>query len=339
MRRLFVPLIVIAICFLSSFNIYGQVDDVSEVTGLPIPIGAPVIYGQVLIRNFPRNERRPVIYVYLRNGGAQLDKFQATERGYYYFLKKPIDGHTITFEIDGSEVGMTIVTGGISNRFRQDVEFDWNALRGASKLNSGVVLARDRYDRGPDAEKAFEKAMAAVKGNKIAEAVQLFNEIAKKNNKDFVVWMMLGTIHFSEKHYDDARKAFQTALALKPDFVLALTNYGRMEIEQKNFDRAIELLAKAVETDPNSADANHFLGEAYLQSKKGSIAVRYLNKAIELAPIENAEIHLRLAALYDAAGYKDRAAAEYKAFLEKVKDHPDKKKFEKYIKENMPTKG
>ncbi len=61
-----------------------------------------------------------------------------------------------------------------------------------------------------------------------------------------------------------------------------------------------------------------------------------LNKAIELAPKEKAEIHLRLAMLYNAAGLKDRAATEYKMFLEKVPDHPEKTKFEKYIAENPP---
>ena len=40
--------------------------------------------------------------------------------------------------------------------------------------------------------------------------------------------------------------------------------------------------------------------------------------------------------LYNAAGLKDRAAAEYKMFLEKVPDHPEKTKFEKYIAENPP---
>jgi hypothetical protein len=43
---------------------------------------------------------------------------------------------------------------------------------------------------------------------------------------------------------------------------------------------------------------------------------------------------LRLAALYNAAGLKDRAAAEYEQFLAKNPNHPDRKKFEEYIKEN-----
>jgi hypothetical protein len=47
-----------------------------------------------------------------------------------------------------------------------------------------------------------------------------------------------------------------------------------------------------------------------------------------------ADAHLRLAALYNLAGYKDRAAAEYEQFLQKKPDYPDKKKLTDYIEAN-----
>ena len=67
-------------------------------------------------------------------------------------------------------------------------------------------------------------------------------------------------------------------------------------------------------------------------------AVRFYQKAIELAPVQKAEIHLRLATLYNAAGLKDRAVEEYKAFLGKVPGHADAEKFKQYIRDNSPTK-
>ncbi len=316
--------------------VFAQVDDVSEVVGLPIPIGAPVTYGQVLIKNIPKGERRPQITVYLRNGGAQLDKYQANDKGYWYFLKYPTDGHSLTFEVDGIEVGRAIIASAGSNRFRQDVEFDWNALKGGSMAPAvNVVSARDRYARGSDSEKSFEKALAA-RADDGERALKLFTEIVQKDEKDYNAWMQIGAIQYAAKRMDEARTAYNKAVSLKPDYFLALMNLGKLEYSQKNYDAAIPVFLKAIAADGDSADANHLAGEAYLQIKKGSLAVGYLNKAIELAPVEKAEIHLRLATLYNAAGLKDRAAAEYKAFLEKVKDHPDKKKFEQYIKDNPP---
>jgi tetratricopeptide (TPR) repeat protein len=109
---------------------------------------------------------------------------------------------------------------------------------------------------------------------------------------------------------------------------------GKLFIAQKQGEKAIPVLTKAVEVEPGSADAQHYLGESYLQIKKGSIAVGHLNQALRLAPIEKAEIHLRLAALYNGAGLKGKAAEEYKLFLEKVPKHPEREKIKNYIKEN-----
>jgi len=333
-RSMILVYIVVAFAVVS---VVAQVDDVSEVVGLPIPIGSPVIYGQVILRNMPKDEKRPIIYVYLRNGGVQVDRYQANDRGYWYFLKTPVNGQTIAFEIDGSEVGQTFLSAGVSNRIRQDVEFDWNALRGGVvKAKSGTVSARDRYERPEPTRAKFDSAMAAVKASNNAEASRLFDEVVKADPKDFTAWMMIGTVQFTDKKFDEARSAFNKAIELKPDHFLANLNYGRLELSQKAFDKAIPLLTKAVEIDPNSADANHFLGEAYLQMKKGSLAVGYLNRSIELDPVGKADLHLRLAALYNSAGYKDLASAEYKKLLDKVKDHPDRKKLEQYIKENPP---
>ena len=76
------------------------------------------------------------------------------------------------------------------------------------------------------------------------------------------------------------------------------------------------------------------LGEAYLQAKRGTDGLVALDEALRIDPQGMAECHLLKARLYDLAGAKPLASVEYKAFLAKVSDHPDKKKFEKYVKEN-----
>lgn len=318
-----------------STAVVAQVDEVSSATGLPIPIGAPVIYGQVSIEGLPRGERRPNIFVSLLVSGIQIDRRQTDDRGYFFFLQTPRHGHALLFEVDGGEVGRTYLIVGAGNRIRQDVTLNWISLKGASVSKTGVVSAGN-YGRSSEAEKLFDRGMAAVREKKNENAVAIFEEMVVKDPKDYVVWTMLGTIFFSEKKYAEAETALAKASELKPDFFLARLNLGRMELNRKNYERAIESLTRAVELDAKSADANHFLGEAYLQAKKGSVAVGYLNKAIELEPVQKAEVHLRLAALYNGAGLRDRAAAEYRLLLKKVPDHPEKDKLEQYIKDHAP---
>ena len=57
-------------------------------------------------------------------------------------------------------------------------------------------------------------------------------------------------------------------------------------------------------------------------------------EALKLDPVGKAEAHLRLAALYNGAGMKDKAANEYVEFLKKKPDYPERKKLEQYIAEN-----
>jgi tetratricopeptide (TPR) repeat protein len=96
----------------------------------------------------------------------------------------------------------------------------------------------------------------------------------------------------------------------------------------KRFEEAIDPLTRALELQPESGQINLMIGEAYLQIKKGSKAVPHLNEAARLGM---PEAHLRLGWLYNAAGMKDKAVAEYQAFLKKKPDYPDRKKLEEYI--------
>jgi Tfp pilus assembly protein PilF len=54
-------------------------------------------------------------------------------------------------------------------------------------------------------------------------------------------------------------------------------------------------------------------------------------QALSLDPSGQVEAHLRLAAIYDAAGAKDRAAGEYEKFLKLKPDYSDRKVLGKYI--------
>ena len=155
-----------------------------------------------------------------------------------------------------------------------------------------------------------------------------------EDQNDFHAWTELGTAYLAQNNLSEAEKAYLEATRLNPKFFLGLLNLGRVRSLQKNFEGAIAALTKAVEVNPTSAVANYYLGETYLQVKKGSKAVGYLNEALKLDPVGRAEAHLRLAALYDGAGLKEKAVVEYEEFLKKKPNYSDKKKLEQYIAQN-----
>jgi len=138
-------------------------------------------------------------------------------------------------------------------------------------------------------------------------------------------------VQLMRNNIDEAEKAYRRAIQEHPTFTLALLDLGRLLSAEKKFEDAIAPLTEAVTSSPTSAEANFLLGEAYLQIKKGSKAVPYLTEAAKLG---KAEAHLRLAALYNAAGMKDKAAEQYEEFLKKRPEYKDRKTLEQYISAN-----
>jgi tetratricopeptide (TPR) repeat protein len=212
---------------------------------------------------------------------------------------------------------------------------NWNGTRISRQPSKpATVFANDFYPRSKANEKLFRAAQNAVNRKSYESAISSLRQLLKSDPLDFQAWTELGTVYLLQQNLDEAERGYLTALHERPSFFLASLDLGRLYLIQKKFEKAVDALAQAVKVKPESADANYFLGEAYLQAKRGSIAVGYFNAALRLDPQGMAEVHLRLAALYNGAGIRDKAATEYEEFLKKRPDYPDKKKLEKYIAEN-----
>jgi tetratricopeptide (TPR) repeat protein len=335
----------LSFCFLlglSAGTIKAQDDETRQSSGLPRMIGenasdrnkAP-LSGRLTVQGLDASQPKPTFYIVVYFSGAVIDRRQVDDKGNYYVPLVPRESTILAVEMDGVEVARQQLPASTMGSIRQDLIISLAHAQSA-KGKTGTISAKYFYQRTADNEKIYEKASAAAKEKKTDNAVKLYKDLIKSDPKDFIAWTELGTLHFRNEKYSEAEEAYTKALEQKPDFIVALVNLGKLFLAQKQTDKAVLVLVKAVETDAASPDAQHYLGEAYLQNKKGSLAVVHLNEAIKLAPLEKAEIHLRLAALYNAAKLKDKAVAEYKLFLEKVPQHAEKENIEKYIKENSP---
>jgi Flp pilus assembly protein TadD len=252
--------------------------------------------------------------------------------GRYRFNNIPSGEYDLVVEVYGAEISRTriFVTGRAGGDFQQDLEFAWRPT-GTTSTKAVTVSAADLYQRSPANQSLFERAQNAIDAKKFDMAVTFLMQIVESDKQDFQSWTELGTSYLLLDKKEEAEKAYEHALEARPTFNLALLALGRLRVDEKKYDAAIPPLTALLEINPKSADGNYLLGEAYLQIKKGSKAVPYLNEAANLG---RPEAHLRLAALYDAVGMKDKAAVEYDEFLKKKPDYPDRKKLQKYIADN-----
>ena len=80
---------------------------------------------------------------------------------------------------------------------------------------------------------------------------------------------MMGTASLALRRYDLARKSYETAIALDPDYVLALVNLGVTLSLMGHFNKAITHYQACLKIDPNDINSINAMGNA-LQFKKTS---------------------------------------------------------------------
>ena len=231
---------------------------------------------------------------------------------------------TLSVELDSVEIARMpiMIPANSVEHIRQDLEFRWKPLG----PRVGETAPADDYTRSGQTKSLYQRASQEIESKNFTQAIATLRSVVEADPKDYPAWTNLGMVYFIQKDLENAEKSYASAISAKPDHVPALLSLGRVRIARKNNEGAVESLEAALKADANSAQANYFLGEAYLALKKGSKAVGYLNEALRLDPVGMADAHLRLGSLYNLAGYKDRAAAEYEQFLQKRPDYPEKQK-------------
>ncbi len=301
--------------------------------------GGNILFGDFKVDESQGGELKPITFeiILYTISGHIVSRQTVSNNGRYRFMDVTNGEYDIVVEVENNEVARIriLLAEPFKTDVRRDISLEWRSPPGARPTGQiGTVAVVDTYKRTPANEAQFNKALAAIKEEKYDEALALLDSLLSVDPKDFIARTELGTVKFKQGRFGEAEKPYQQALETNPSYIVALMNLGKLRLAEKKYDAAVEVFSRAVAAQPRSADANHFLGEAYLQIKKGSKAVVYLNEAVRLDPLGKAEIHLRLATLYNGAGMKDKAAQEYGLFLAKKPDYPGRKKLEQYISEN-----
>jgi tetratricopeptide (TPR) repeat protein len=160
------------------------------------------------------------------------------------------------------------------------------------------------------------------------EAIETFRE---GSPKDPVLLNKTGIAYHQLTQLDNARKSYEQALRLKPNYVEAINNLGTVYYAKKNNRRAIGYYLRALKIapeEPKSASIYMNLGTAYFARKRYDDATKSFQTALRLDPEvferhgnfgvmleehsveERAKFHFYLAKLY-AKGGRNELALQY----------------------------
>jgi len=111
-----------------------------------------------------------------------------------------------------------------------------------------------------------------------------YKKLTENFPEESLGWSDLGYLYASQKKYDDALLAFDTALTLNPSDAEVYVYKGSVLREVGKFDESIKVLIRALELEPKSITALNNLGLTYLRSGRNESALKYFTASIKIEP-------------------------------------------------------
>lgn len=331
-------IVLVFVAIAASMPISAQVDEICKEFGymatLDAPrLMAPFVFGRISILSSTPNAKFPKVTVVFSNRSQSPSRVTVDKSGNYCFKVTGGSGGTLAIEINGVEVARRDVPDFGPSQKREDFQV---SVPGSAPVQTGPGVISSKFNYPPNEKTAdhYKKAVAFETLKDLRSAIGEMQKVVAVDDKDFIAWAYLGNLQFDNKQLTEADASYRRSLALREDYTPAWMNVAKLRVAQKQFEAAIEIFKHAAALEPEDARTFRLLGETYLQNKQGTLGAQALNHAIRLDPIGQAECHLQLAHLFQLAGAKDLAVAEYKKFLAKIPNHPEREKFEKIIKEN-----
>jgi tetratricopeptide (TPR) repeat protein len=167
--------------------------------------------------------------------------------------------------------------------------------------------------RAPQAEAPKPNLSAEQRGDifmarkMYREAIEIF---AEGNPKDPILRNKTGIAYHQLMQLDKAKKCYEQAIKLKPNYHEAVNNLGTVYYAQKSYRRAISQYRRALKISPNQASIHSNLGTAYFARNKIELAIQEFRTAMELDP-EVFEHHSSYGVMLQERSVADRARFHY----------------------------
>lgn len=152
------------------------------------------------------------------------------------------------------------------------------------------------------------------------EATKIVEEGIQGTPDAYALDIRLGVLQMKRGMYDDARSAFNRAIALHPEIVMGYVALAQTYMQQGRDQEALESLMRAREKLPQDATLEYYVGLVSLRLGRNDEALIALKNAERLRP-EVVEPHYQLGRLYFQTNQLKEAQAEFERVVALAPDN------------------
>lgn len=154
-------------------------------------------------------------------------------------------------------------------------------------------------------------------------AFLMFKKAIKKDSTYMLPYIELAKLYLLESNFDEAEKLLFTALKIKPNNVIVISELGNVLIKKGNIDKAIKVFEKAKRDKQTLSTGKGLCYYAYAVSKKRNQLKKALNlfeEAIVLNPFESL-IYLLRGEVHENNNMLKKASHDYRKAVELILSH------------------
>jgi tetratricopeptide (TPR) repeat protein len=216
--------------------------------------------------------------------------------------------------------------------FLRNIDVGEIVIQRTTKI-AGTTLSAMPYKAPPNARKAYEKGVEALRKANLANAQSDFEQAVKLYPKYAIAWFQLGSVLEKENRKDAARAAFTQATTIDAKFLPPYLSLAAMAYEEGNWPVVLTLTDHILAHDPlNKVDVRDYIvdldpfncAEAYFYN---AVANYMLNKfeAAEKSGLKAEhvdlltrfpELHLLLGEIFARKNDYPNAISEFQNYLE-----------------------
>jgi len=193
----------------------------------------------------------------------------------------------------------------------------------SGRSEAGLEELQDiaQADAGVTADMAL--ISAHLRRQEFAKALAAVDQLEKKQPDKPLAANLRGRIQLLQKDQAGARKSFERALAIDPNFFPAVASLGALDVADKKPAEAKKRFEAALAKDPKNLQALLALAQlAAADAATRDEALSWLQKAVEAAPA-NPTPRLLLTDAYLRTGNQKQALATAQSAVTAIPDNPD----------------